>query len=108
MFIIAVIPGRDHLRLAVTNRYKPRMLQTLYFIDAWEDNDNEDACELELVPLDKYAKSIKHCAAWRPQPQIQDHEERKGPSASTSTIRWCTTHEKSGIFTDTADDDSTR
>jgi len=104
LFIIAIIPGRDPLRLVVTNRYKPRRLHTPYFIDAWEENDNEEACELELVHLDKYAKSIKKCAVWRPQPRLEEYEEREGPSASPSKIRWCTTHAKSGIFTDTADD----
>jgi hypothetical protein len=35
------------------------MLETPYFTDAWEDNDDEEARKLSLVPLDKHAESMK-------------------------------------------------
>ena len=102
-FIVAHIPGRDALRVAITYQYKPRRLETPYFIDAWEDMDNDEARELTLVHLDMHAKSIKKCAVWRPLPRLEDYEER-GDSTSTSTIRWCSTQAKSGMFADTSGD----
>jgi len=118
-FVVVHIPNQDPLRLALVYRYNPRRLQTPYFIDAWEDNDNEDARELVLVHLDKYANHIKKCAVWRPQPLPLDDDnaiEPQASSTSTSKIRWSTTNAKSGMFEegddtvdesdDTVDEDS--
>lgn len=105
-FIVAHIPGRDPLRIAITYQYKPRRIDTPYFIDAWEDNDNEDSRELVLVHLDKHAKSIKKCAVWRPLPRLDNHEERGDSSPNMSTIRWCSAQAKSGMFSDTSNDES--
>jgi hypothetical protein len=109
-FVVVHFPERDPLRLAQVYRYKPRRLQTPYFIDAWEDNEREDARELALFHLDMYAKDIKKCAMWRPDPLPlpQDIDITYDPEASnnsTSKIKWSTTHAKSGMFAaDDADD----
>ena len=55
--IVANIHGRDPLRFAITYQYKPRRLETPYFIDTWEDMDNDEVRELNLVHLDMHAKS---------------------------------------------------
>jgi len=105
VFVIVHIPGRDPLRLVATNRWTPRRLETPYFIDAWEDNDNDDAQDFVLVNLDKHAGSIKKCAVWRPKPPLEN-ETREGSSLDTPKIRWSTTHAKSEMFEDPCDDDS--
>ena len=104
-FVVAHIPGRDPLRIAVTYLYKPRRLQTPYFIDAWEDRDDDEARELTIVHLDKHAKSLKKCAVWRPSTRLEDMEDR-GDNTPPTTIRWCSTPAKSGMFADTSQYDS--
>ncbi len=90
------------MRIAVTYLYKPRRLETPYFIDAWEDMDDEDeARELTLVHLDKHAKSLKKCAVWRPSPRLEEWEHREDNTPPT-TIRWCSIPAKSGMFADTS------
>ncbi len=104
-FVVANLPGRDPLRIAVTYLYKPRRLETPYFIDAWEDRDDDEARELTLVHLEKHAKNLKKCAVWRPSPRLEDWEER-GYNTPPTTIRWCSTPAKSGMFADTSQYDS--
>ncbi len=57
-FIVAHIPRRDPLRMAIAYQYKPLRLETPYFIDAWEYMVYNEARELTLVHLDIHAKSI--------------------------------------------------
>jgi len=94
-FIVVVIPGRHPLRIAWTNQYKPRRLETPFFIDAWEDRDDDDAREPTIVDLDKHGKTMKKLSVWRPRPLGDDDE---GPP--NFKIRWCTIHAKSGMFND--------
>ncbi len=98
-FIVAVIPGRHPLRLAWTNQYKPRRLETPFFIDAWEDNYEDDAVEPVLVDLDKHCKTMKKLSLWRPRP-LGDDGVKGPPTAGNFKIRWSTIHAKSRMFND--------
>ena len=113
-FVVVHYLERDPLCLAQIYRYKPRRLQTPYFIDAWEDDDHANARELVFVHLDKHAKYIQKFAVWRPDPlplpEDLDITSLQASSNSTAEIRCSTTHAKFGMFEadddDVVDDDS--
>ena len=68
-------------------------------MDAWEDNDEDDAVEPVLVDLDKHGKTMKKLFVWMPRP-LGDDDDKGPPTVGNFKIRWSTIHAKFGMFND--------